>query len=308
MKMISVIVPCFNAEQTISSLLDSLAQQDVGHPWELIIADNGSDDNTIPIVQGYAGAFPLLRIVSATERKGAGYARNIGAQAAQGDFLAFCDADDVVGVEWLAALEKALDSHEFVVSTLEYDQLNDARLRKLQRNPFRHALLKGRYQPFLPMVAASGLAVAKKLHDSIGGFDDKVRYTEDCDYGWRLQLRGHHPVQVDDAIVHVRLRQTGTELFFQAFDWGEYNALLIKRYRPFGMPTIPKRFAFLAWLRLLRRLPGTRIDTSRDQWLWDVGYRLGEIKGWWRFNERDVALDAEQYSNLGTKAVAAKSP
>jgi glycosyltransferase involved in cell wall biosynthesis len=301
MAMISVIIPCLNAEGTIAQTLAALSRQDFDGSWEVVVADNGSEDETLAIVEQYRDRLPAMRVIHAQGRKGAGNARNAGAHAASGHFLAFCDADDEPDSHWLAAIAGMLARHVFVISNLEYNRLNTLRLRRLQRNPFRHAILRGKYQPFLPMVAASGLAVSKALHDRIGGFDDKVRYTEDCDYGWRLQLLGHHPIKAEDAILHVRFRETGSDLFRQAFSWGEYNSLLIKRYRPLGMPTIPKWHAFLAWLRLVRRLPSIGNEFHRDQWLWDVGYRLGEYKGWWRFDARDISLDPTQFRRAERK-------
>ena len=287
---LSIVVPCYNAAATLGDLLESLASQDWQGSWELIIADNGSTDDTLALLDQYRSRLPEVRVVQAREKQGAGYARNVATREARGESVLFCDADDVVGDRWLAVMAAALAEHPFVFSTFEYERLNDPRQYAIKRNPFRHILLKGHYKPYLTMVPASGTGIRRSLHLEVGGFDDKVRYCEDCDYGWRLQLRGIKPVLIEEAVLHVRLRETGWQLFRQARNWGEYNALLIKRYKPHGMPTIPIKHATLAWLRLLKTARKLGNQTHRDQWLWDVGYRVGQINGRFRFRASEVAL------------------
>jgi glycosyltransferase involved in cell wall biosynthesis len=98
---LSVVIPCYNAESTIEEQLDALADQHWIEPWEVVVANNRCTDNSIAIVRSYQSKIPNLRIVDASERQGQPYALNIGAEAALGEALAFCDADDVVGEGWL---------------------------------------------------------------------------------------------------------------------------------------------------------------------------------------------------------------
>jgi glycosyltransferase involved in cell wall biosynthesis len=86
----SVIVPCFNAEQFIGSCLESIVNQTV-QPHEVIVIDDGSTDKSLDIIQ--SSRLPL-RILKSPRKGGAG-ARNIGIRAAESEWLAFLDADDV---------------------------------------------------------------------------------------------------------------------------------------------------------------------------------------------------------------------
>src|SRR6266545_10527 len=105
---LSVVVPCFNSAKTIAIQLEALANQTWSEPWEVIVADNGSTDSSVAIAESYKKRLPHLRIVDASDRRGAGHARNVGAAAAAGDLLAFCDADDEVAPGWLSAMGQAL--------------------------------------------------------------------------------------------------------------------------------------------------------------------------------------------------------
>ncbi len=92
--VLSVVIACRNAEDTLGVQLSALSRQECPVPWNVVISDNGSTDRTVAIAQGYARKLPGLVIVDSSERAGAGYARNIGAEATSARFLAFCDADD----------------------------------------------------------------------------------------------------------------------------------------------------------------------------------------------------------------------
>lgn len=121
---LSVVIPCYNAVDTLGAQLEALAAQQWSEPWELIIRDNGSTDKSVELAERYRHRIPCLRIVDASDRKGAAHARNIGALATQSKLLAFCDADDVVARGWLKAMGEALQKHNVVACRLDVDKLN----------------------------------------------------------------------------------------------------------------------------------------------------------------------------------------
>ena len=130
MMKLSVIIPCFNSAKFLGQQLKALAQQEWSEPWEVILADNGSTDDSIAIARQYQHKFSHLRIVDASAIPGAAYARNVGAKVAKGELLAFCDADDEVAPGWVAAMGEALEQYEFVAGRLEREKLNEPWLRK----------------------------------------------------------------------------------------------------------------------------------------------------------------------------------
>ena len=117
---LSVVIPVRDAAAVVPDQLGALrAQRWEGH-WEVVVAlDAGSADATADVVGRYADGWPRLRIVDAPPGGGPGSARNVGAAAAAGSALAFCDADDVVAPGWVAAMGDALRHHEFVTGPLE---------------------------------------------------------------------------------------------------------------------------------------------------------------------------------------------
>jgi len=70
---LSVIIPCFNAATTVQ--LEALAHQHWCEPWEVIVSNNGSTDETVAIVEQYQEKLSNLRIVDSSDQRGAAHAR-----------------------------------------------------------------------------------------------------------------------------------------------------------------------------------------------------------------------------------------
>lgn len=91
-KKISVVMPVYNCEKYIARSIRSVLAQTYGN-WELIIVNDGSEDSTEKIVQGFAKSDQRIRIIN-QRNQGVSVARNRGIDEAAGDLLMFLDADD----------------------------------------------------------------------------------------------------------------------------------------------------------------------------------------------------------------------
>ena len=91
MPVISVLMPAFNVEKYISYAIESILNQSFTN-FELIILDDGSVDGTVKMIDGYSD--PRLKKIYLPTNKGLVYARNTLVSMAQGDYIAFLDADD----------------------------------------------------------------------------------------------------------------------------------------------------------------------------------------------------------------------
>ena len=276
---LSVVIPCYNAADTISEQLDALSQQNWTEPWEVVVANNRCTDDSMAIVQRYYDNLPNLRIVDASNRKGQPYALNIGSEAAVGKALAFCDADDVVGDGWVAAMGSALSRHDFVACRMETRKLNRTWVQKIHGNPQEHGLNVYRNPPYLPHAGGGTLGVKRVLFQGSGGFDESLPNLHDTDFCWRLQLSGTKLHFVPDAVIHIRYRHTFRGIYRQAFNYAEYNVLLYKRYRPLGMPKYDSKEALVAWLNLLKRLYRIRSKVDIASYMWQFGWQVGRLKG-----------------------------
>lgn len=105
--MISVIVPVYNGEKTLQRCVDSIIKSTV-KDIEIILVENGSTDQTLKICQAYSNQYENIKTIVA-DVKGLSHARNLGMNAAKGDWIAFVDADDYISpVMYERFLQKAI--------------------------------------------------------------------------------------------------------------------------------------------------------------------------------------------------------
>ncbi|WP_369411346.1 glycosyltransferase family 2 protein [Phycobacter azelaicus] len=94
--LVSVIMPVFNAEKTLTRAVASVQAQDYPD-WELVLIEDGSSDGSADLCADLAAADPRIRVLRQSRNSGAAAARNAGLAQARGRYIAFLDADD----EWL---------------------------------------------------------------------------------------------------------------------------------------------------------------------------------------------------------------
>ena len=211
-----MVIPCLNGARTLPELFDALADQSLDEDWEIVVADNGSDDGTVEVIERYQERLPQLRIVDASARRGQSFAMNTGAREARGEWLAFCDADDVVGVGWLSAVATALERHELISYAQDEARLNPNWLQESRERIFSYSLPTTWFPPFVPFTGAGCMAMHREVFEELGGFDEQMPL-EDLDFCLKAHLQGRELVLAPDAVLHYRYRQTYGGIFRQAY-------------------------------------------------------------------------------------------
>src|SRR5690242_4783275 len=105
----SVIVATYNRADELVKTLESLKGLESNDPWEVIIVDNNSSDNTREVVLEQVGSFPVPLHYIMEREQGRSAALNAGIRAANGEILAITDDDVRVDPRWLLNAEQALD-------------------------------------------------------------------------------------------------------------------------------------------------------------------------------------------------------
>jgi glycosyltransferase involved in cell wall biosynthesis len=277
MVMLSVIIPCYNAAETIGIQLEALADQQWSEPWEIVVVDNLSTDYSRAVVKQYQEKLENLRLVDAFAQQGQPYACNVGVQTARGELLAFCDADDEIGPGWVAAMGEALSRYGLVAGRLDSEKLNEKWVQE-SRNSAQQMGLQQFYPSYLPYAAGANFGVKRALYEIVGGFDESLPFN-DIDFIWRVQLTGASIHFVPESLVHYRYRDTLSGIYRQALSYGEFHVLIYKRYRSMGMSKLPLRTGIKPWAIVLMRLLGIRDKTSYARWLWMFGLRMGRFHG-----------------------------
>lgn len=113
---LSIVIPAYNEEVRIIPTIGAIASHvsDLGFPWELIIADDGSKDDTVKLTQELG--FANLRVLIAEQNGGKGSAVQRGMMAARGKYILFADADNSTPIEEVGKLIAKLDQEGYDVA------------------------------------------------------------------------------------------------------------------------------------------------------------------------------------------------
>lgn len=281
---VSVVIPARNSLPDLDQQLDSLVKQTYTGPVEVIVADNGSDDGLPEHLLEYGQRDLLnLRRVDAGTARGASFARNVGAAASQGEFLAFCDADDLVHPEWIATLVEHAQENDIVGTAIETESVNSG--KALDWTPTTPPEQQGKTN-FLPFAIGASLGCWKSVYMDVGGMSRDLVASEDVEFCWRAQLKGYSLGFVPTQLVAYRLRSRLVPLMKQSYNLGYGFAQLQGIYRSDGCPPVHLRRAMRWWALLVLGNPLvprfiTRI--SRGQWLRAVAAHVGEVSGGLKF-------------------------
>lgn len=193
---VSIIIPAFNEQANIGRCIMSIERlllpEAMTH--EIIVVDNGSVDRTVELAQKY------LAKVLVKEQIHIGALRNLGATHAQGDLLAFVDADCLVSRRWLleavACMEReaacAVGAHHVLPAEAGWLAKSGEIIQSYK---------KGELANYIP---SGNLIVARQVFAAVAGFDETLETNEDVDFCHRLRQRGYK-IFVDPRIVSVHL-------------------------------------------------------------------------------------------------------
>lgn len=167
MSTVSIIIPCYNHADYIGRALYSCLRQ--AQVAEIIVVDDGSTVECLQRLRDFATEIPLMRLLSTPLNAGAGAARNLGARAAQGEFLCFLDADDELLAGYLEAAVHSLRANPQFSGVKVGMQFVDF--------DYQPVILPGdpRYMSLL-VSSACNLFLRKSAFERIGGFPEDARF------------------------------------------------------------------------------------------------------------------------------------
>lgn len=188
--LISVIVPTYNSEQLIGDAIKSILSQNY-QPLEIIVIDDGSIDNT----KTYLQQFDIKYYYQANS--GPSKARNLGIKSAQGDLIAFLDADDLWPDHSLLNMSDYLNQQP----------ATEIVLGKVQ--PFRYQFNNAQKEMILlgetvsSSLFGSGL-FRRSVFDKVGLFDEQLRTSEDVDWFLRAKEKSIAIALIDRLTLYYR--------------------------------------------------------------------------------------------------------
>jgi glycosyltransferase involved in cell wall biosynthesis len=207
---VSIIIPALNAEKHLPSCLESIkALNFPEQDFEIILVDNGSTDRTREIAASYNA------IIIENHTKNVSGLRNLGADKASGDILAFVDSDCIVSRNWLfeaaryfASMDVALwGAPPGVPENSSWVQKTWFIVRK-----------KEKQIQTVDWLESMNLFVRKDLFKKIGGFDETLITCEDVDFSYRAEKFGKIISDSSLDVIHLGEARTIKE-FFRKETW-----------------------------------------------------------------------------------------
>lgn len=234
MARISVIIPVYNRPEEVVELLDSLTMQALKSEIEVIVIDDGSEQNCEFEIEPFMKQLDIKYVYQ--ENQGPGPARNNGAKMATGEYLVFLDSDCVLPSDYLKKTIDHLDrqpfdcfggpdkAHKFftpIQKAISYSMTSIFTTGGIRGG-------KKKMDKFYPR--SFNLDVKKSVFDAIGGFSD-MRYGEDVDFSMRVVESGHTVGLIDDTFVYHKRRNTFKSFFKQVFSSGTARIELASRHK-----------------------------------------------------------------------------
>lgn len=220
-RSVAVIIPSFNGkellEECLPPLMEALAYACGTH--EIIIVNNGSDDDTESFLNSY---YPLVRVVSTPERLGFGKACNLGVRESSGRYVIFLNNDMIVDREFVLHLVEGINRKENIFSVTSQIFFWDASKPRQETGKTSGSFIKGLIlvkhsaeidiNEFCPVLYAGG---GSSIYDkdklkALGGFDEIFHpfYVEDNDLSYRAWKRGWVSMLEPKSIVYHKHRGT----------------------------------------------------------------------------------------------------
>lgn len=195
---ISVLIPCYNGEAFVADAIGSVLAQELA-PHEIIVIDDGSTDGSAGKVIGFGEAVRLLR----GPHHGIAAARNRGLAAAEGELIAWLDADDLWEPEALRVLAKALAADRSLAGVYGMvEQFSTEDVAKRRQVPSDRTAAR----------RAGTVLLRRSAFEAVGGFDESLTLGEMIDWISRAEGKGLRLAAVERLVLRRRIHDGNTTI------------------------------------------------------------------------------------------------
>jgi len=219
--LVSVVIPVYNDPEGIRTTLESVTNQTYpDDEFEIVVADNGSADETLDIIYKFYNEYhDLVSVVQENEIQSSYAARNKGIEKARGEIILFIDADMCVEDTWIESVTQQMQKNKWdflgcdvrlfipegeTTIFARYNRLFDLRVRDHIENH--------------NVVPTCSLVVKKRIITEHGDFDERLVSGGDGEFSRRIFEAGYEPKFLADVIMYHPARTT-------------FKALIIKQFR-----------------------------------------------------------------------------
>lgn len=287
--LISVIMPCFNAESYLREAVESVLSQTYPQV-ELIVVDDGSTDRSREILESFGEKITVFN----RHRQGPYPARNLGIKSSQGEFIAFLDADDYWRADCLNKLHQALIENG---ADLAYCGWQNVGIEKRAGKPYippnyeledtMSLLIRGCPWPI------HGVLTQRTIIEQVGGFSERYGTSMDFDLWLRIAAVTRNFVKVPEVLAFYRWHNGGqisSRRWEQAFNSWKVRSEFIKKN--------PQLVQHIDRNELRDKIDGYLLKSAyRAYWERDLRsaqrlFRLALSAGYWKVKDLRYAMPA----------------
>ncbi len=232
--MVSIIIPCFNRAKLLEETLNSIIAQSYKN-FECIIIDDGSTDNTLEILSGYANSDARIKYFSRPNSllKGATACRNYGFSLSKGDYICWFDSDDIMPVNSLKDRIEILfnSDYDFVLGrlmnfyedcTILFDEKKSS-LNPTTTNPAGEYIIGNFwFQTSVPIFKKKFLNKFNKH------FDENLSFHDEAEFFLRLLLKNPNFNSVDSVVTLRRMHSESLRVGVNSLE--ESEKILFDQY------------------------------------------------------------------------------
>lgn len=223
--MVSILIPAYNAINTIHRCLDSILAQtycDI----EVIVANDGSTDSTLAELQMYEKKDERVKVID-QQNCGVAAARNMVLKNASGDYILFVDADDWIEPNMIQRMMDLIGDADIVSCANDYSETpsqvavtGDAIIEYWNRQQ--------QIEEFLKHKRLTGMLWNKLIRRNITEdywFNEKTGYAEDAEFLWKILKKSHKMVITNEILYHYV--QYDTSISHQSFTDKNYSIIIM---------------------------------------------------------------------------------
>lgn len=209
--VVSILIPCYNAAAFLPQCLDSIVNQTYQH-LQVVVVDDGSEDNTLEIALQYAGKYPYIEVYH-QENAGVAIARNKLISHATGDYVLFVDSDDWIELNMVERMLKAvIDLNvDIAVCSLFWEKTEGTLKLHVSDHQYTLEGTENLARLLLMHKEFTGSLwnklISRKFYESLT-FRKDIWYGEDCLFLWQVLNRGVQKICfMPDCLYHYRMNE-----------------------------------------------------------------------------------------------------
>lgn len=221
---ISVILPVYNAEKYLRNTLDSVLGGSFSD-FEIVAVNDGSCDSSLAILEEYRERDARVKVID-KPNTGVSDTRNVGIAAAEGDYLAFLDADDVYSPEYLERMYSAATESGADVTVCSYVTFRGdaptfptAESREAHPTTIRELLDTGLMTSMCVKLVRKSIIIDNGI-----AFDKDLAFGEDLFFAWRACILSEKTVRLDDKLYGYRMSSEGATAKYHDRLYHKYKA------------------------------------------------------------------------------------